>query len=67
MGAEIVSTFTTAFTDLCSGVAGGVVDTFNTVFMTTDGKLSNLAIWGIVFGAVGLGLAIIRKFTAKAG
>ena len=67
MGAEIVSTFTTSFSTFCSGIAGSIVETFNSVFTTGDGKLSNLAIWGIVFGAVGLGLAIVRKFTAKAG
>ena len=66
MGAEIVSTFVEGFTGITSGVAGAVVSTFNTVFMSGEG-LSNIAIWGIVGGAVALGLAVIRKFTSKAG
>lgn len=64
---DIVSTFTTAFTDLTSGLGGGIVDLFNSVFLTSEGKLSNIAIWGITFGAIGLVLGLCRMFTKKAG
>ena len=64
---DIVSTFTTAFTEMCSGIGSGVVNLFNDVFLTTDGKLSNIAVWGITFGAIGLTLGLVRLFTRKAG
>lgn len=57
---EIVSTFTSSFGDLCSGLASTVVTTFDTVMTTTDGKLSNIAIWGITFMGVAGGLGLIN-------
>lgn len=66
MGAEIITTFTEALSSLASGVASTVVATFDAIMMTTDGKLSNVAIYGIVFLAVSLGIGLVRKFTAKA-
>lgn len=67
MGASIVSTFVDSFTSLMSGLGTAIVDTFNTVFVAEGGGLSNLAIWGIVFGGVGLGIALVRGLTRKAG
>ena len=67
MGAEIVTTVTTAISNFATGVASTVVSVFDTVFTSSDGKLSNLAIWGLVMGAIGLGYALIRKFSNKAG
>ncbi len=67
MGTSIVSTIVTAVKDFATGVAGTVVDVFNAVCVNSEGGLSNLAIWGLVLGAVGLGYAIIRKFTSKVG
>ena len=66
MGAEIITTFTTALSSLASGVASTVVATFDSVMMTSDGKLSNLAIYGIVFLAVSLGIGLVKKFSSKA-
>ena len=57
---EIVSTFTGAFGDLCTGLGGTIVSTFDTVMTTTDGKLSNIAIWGITFMGVSGGLGLIH-------
>lgn len=67
MGAEIITTFTDALSSLASGVASTVVATFNAIMMTSEGKLSNIAIYGIVFLAVSLGIGLVKKFTAKAG
>ena len=64
---EIVSTFVTALGDFCSGIATAVVDTFEKVCLTADGGLSNLAIWGITFGAITLAVGVVRSFTRKAG
>lgn len=67
MGAEIITTFTDALSSLASGVASTVVTTFDTVMTNSEGKLSNLAIYGIVTIAVSLGIGLVRKFSAKAG
>ena len=64
---NIVETFTGAFTSMAEGIGTGVVDLFNSVFVNSEGNLSNLAIWGITFGAVGLVLGLVRAFTRKAG
>lgn len=66
MGTSIVSTFVESFTALMSGLGTAIVNTFNTVFVAEGGGLSNLAIWGIVFGGVGLGIALVRGLTRKA-
>ena len=67
MGAEIVSTITTAITSFATGVASTFVNVFDTIFVGAEGGLSNLAIWGLVMGAIGVGYALIRKFSNKAG
>lgn len=67
MGSEIVSTFVEAVKGIASGIAGTFVDVFNAVAVNSEGGLSNLAIWGLVLGAVGLGTFVVRKFTSKVG
>lgn len=67
MGGEIVSTFTEALGGLGTGIANTAVDVFNAVVVNTEGGLSNLAIFGIVMGCIGLGTFLVRKFTAKVG
>lgn len=64
---NIVETFTTAFTNMASGLGTGVTDLFNNVFVTESGGLSNLAVWGLTLGGVGLALGLVRFFTRKAG
>ena len=67
MGVSIVSTFTEAISGVATGIANTVVDVFNTVCVTTEGGISNIAIWGLVFGAIALATGIVRKFTSKVG
>lgn len=67
IGTSIVSTVVNAIKDFATGVSGTVVDVFNKVFVNSDGGLSNLAIWGLVLGALGLGFGLIKMFTRKAG
>lgn len=71
MGTEIVTTVVDAFTSFATGVGTGIVDAFNKVFTVTTSegtvKLSNLAIWGLVFAGVGLATWIVKKLCAKAG
>lgn len=62
-----VTAVTGSFSAFLTGIAGAVVDTFDAVFVTTEGGVSNLAAWGLMFLAVGFGSRILRKFTNKAG
>lgn len=64
---NIVSTFTSAVSDFAAGIGTTVVDLFDKVFITSDGNLTNLAIWGITFGAISLVLGLVHTFTRKAG
>ena len=65
MGAEIVSTCVEAVKSFATGIADTAVTVFDKVLVNSEGGLSNLAIWGLVLGAIALGTAIVRKFTAK--
>lgn len=67
MGAEIVQTITGAATNFASGFGSAVVNTFDTILINGDGGLSNLAIWGLVFGGVALIVGLSKMFTRKAG
>ena len=67
MGSEIVSTFVDAVKGIASGIAETFVDTFNAVCVNSEGGLSNLAIWGLVLGAVGVATFAVKKFTGKVG
>ena len=67
MGSEIVTTFVEAVKGIAGGFASTIVDTFNAVAVNSEGGLSNLAIWGLVLGAVGLGTFVVKKFTGKVG
>lgn len=67
IGSDIVKTVTGAISNLATNIAGTVVDVFNKVFVNADGGISNIAIWGLVVGAVGITFGIVRMFTRKAG
>ena len=67
MGESIVSTVVEAIKGVASGVASTVVDVFNAVCVNSEGGISNLAIWGLVIGSLGIGFGIVRMFTRKVG
>ncbi len=62
---RIIAAFLEGLTGLVSGVAGSVVDVFDTVFITSTGDLTTLAYVGILGTAAGIVLALVRKFSAK--
>lgn len=64
---NIVSTFVDAIQGVAIGIASTVTDVFNSIVVTEAGVLSNLAIWGLTFGAIGLVVGICKLFTRKAG
>lgn len=64
---NIVGTFVDAISGVATGVASTVTEVFNSIMMTEAGGLSNLAIWGLTFGAIGLVVGLCKLFTRKAG
>lgn len=62
-----VTAVTSSFSAFLTGIASAVVDTFDAVFVTSEGGISNIAAWGLMFLAVGFGSRFLRKFTNKAG
>lgn len=67
LGGSIVDTVVNAVKGFATGISGTIVDVFNNVVVGPEGGISNLAIWGLVMGAIGLGAYFVKKFTAKAG
>lgn len=67
MGESIVTTVVDALKGFGSGFAETVVDVFTKVCVNAEGGLSNLAIWGLVIGTLGIGVGITRMFTRKIG
>lgn len=67
MAAQIISTIVEAFTSLVTGIAGGVVDAFNAIAVTSEGGLTDFAVWALVFAGVGMATAIIAAVTRKVG
>ena len=67
LGTQIVETFLEGVTGLGSGLGETIVDTFNSVVLNSDGNLSNLAIWGLVFAGATLIIGVVKHFSRKAG
>lgn len=65
MGSNIVTTITDAASSFATGFGNAVVNTFDTILTDGSGNLSNLAIWGLVFGGVALIVGLSRLFTRK--
>lgn len=67
IGSQIVGTFVEAISGVVSGVTSAVTEGFNNLIVNANGNISNLAIWGLVFGGIGLVVGIVRHFTRKVG
>lgn len=67
MVAEMIKAITDAFTALFTQLASGIVDGFETLVMTSDGKLSAFATWGLAFIGIGLVFTVIRVILRKIG
>ena len=67
MAAEIISTITSAITSFITAIAGNIVEVFNKIAVTADGKLTDFAIWALVFLGVGLGTTVISAVLRKVG
>lgn len=58
MAAEIISAITSGITGIASGLASVLVSTFNSVFLTTEGKLTDIAIFGLVFLGISFSVTV---------
>lgn len=56
MVSEIITVILEAITTFLSGIGRSILDLFDNLLVTSEGGLSNLATYGLVF--VGLGFAI---------
>lgn len=61
MGTEIISTVTDAFSGTLNGTGNGIVSFFETLFRTTEGKITTIGIVGLTMMGLGLGVWIIKK------
>ena len=67
MAAEIVSVITSAITSFLTAVASNIVTVFNAIAVTSDGKLTDFAIWALVFLGIGFGTTVITAILRKVG
>lgn len=67
MVTEIVTSITSAFTGLLTGLGTGIVEVFDGLVLTTEGKLTTFAAWGLAFLGVGLAIAIYKSLCRKVG
>lgn len=67
MAAEIISTITSTITSFLTAVASNIVTVFNAVAVTADGKLTDFAIWALVFLGVGFGTTVLTAILRKVG
>jgi hypothetical protein len=62
MVADIIQIFTDVFTGMVSSLTTLITTAFgNLVYNSTDG-LQDLAVWGLVFGAIALVLGLVQRF-----
>lgn len=61
MGAEIISTITEAFSGTLNGTGNGIVSFFETLFRTTEGKITTIAVATLTMMGLGLGVWIMKK------
>ena len=67
IGASIVTTFVDSMKGIATGAAETITSVFNGLVVTENGGLSNLAIWGLVFGGIAITLGVVRLFTRRLG
>ena len=63
MGAEIVSTLTTAFTSTASAIGKGIVSIFSDVFLNGEGGLSSVGTFVLVMAGVGFAFGLAKFVT----
>ena len=65
MVSEIVTSITSAFTGLLSGLGTGIVEVFDGLVLSSEGKLTTFAMWALAFLGVGFAIAIYKGLLRK--
>lgn len=63
----VVNALTQGFTGTLTGMGNGVVSVFDSLFVTTDGALTNFAQVGLVMGGISLGIGVFLWLVHKVG
>ena len=64
-GVEIITTVTEGFTKTLEGTGTGIVNFFETLFKSTDGTATTLAIVALSMTGLSLGVWMIRKLMRR--
>ena len=64
---NIINTIVEGATGILSGIGPGAVDFFESIFLTTDGTISSLGTYLLVFVGVGMAIGVMRWIRAKVG
>ena len=64
-GVEIITTVTDGFTKTLEGTGSGIVSFFETLFQSSDGTATTLAIVALSMMGLGLGVWMIRKLMRR--
>lgn len=64
---NIITPIVEGATGLLGGVGSGIVEFFETLFLTTDGNVSSLGTYLLVFVGFGIGIGCMRWVRKKIG
>ena len=64
---NIITTIIEGATGILSGIGSGAVNFFESIFLTTDGNISSLGTYLLVFVGVGMAIGVMRWIRAKVG
>ena len=59
-GKSIVEVIVDTLKTFATGITGSISESFNALILTSDGKLSAFAIWGLSMFGLGLGWKIVK-------
>lgn len=59
-GQSIVGVIVDTLKTFATGITGTISESFNALILTSDGKLSAFAIWGLSMFGLGLGWKIVK-------
>lgn len=66
MVTEAIQVVVDAISGLLAGMSTSVVSTFDTLILTTEGKLTTFAVYTFLFIGIGFCTWLLRKLTRKA-
>lgn len=64
---NIITTIVEGTSGILGGIGKGAVDFFESIFLTTEGNISSLGTYLLVFVGVGMAIGIMRWIRSKVG